>query len=106
MKIPTKITVFDKTYKIKKVKKLVSDEGEIADGLFDISKKTISIREVGTDEEMFTTFLHELNHLILHESAIGQTDLSKEVEEIIVEQISKVYARLFNIKLRRKRRII
>jgi len=104
MKIPAKITVFDKTYKIKMVKNLRFTNGEPIKGCFDSESRMIALDVSLSSDDMEQVFLHELNHLILHESAIGQTSLPDDVEEVIVQQMAKVYQRIFDMKVKRKRR--
>ena len=41
-------------------------------------------------KEFYTTLIHELGHAVFHEGSILQAGIPKEVEEILVDQISKV----------------
>ena len=62
------------------------------DGLFEYKEKQIIIdKDTAKDhEQYYRTLFHEAFHAALKESAIDQTDLCSNMEEIIVEQMSKV----------------
>ena len=85
---------------MKRVKNLKSD-GIECHGLLDKEKRLISI---DTDTKfMEVTILHEFFHAVFKESALGETDIDSNLEEVIVEQFAKCINETFIIKPRRSK---
>jgi len=78
------------------VKDLKSSEG--AHGICKSEEKIIQINETDNIKLFVQTLLHELCHAVFSESAIHETSVHEDVEEIIVEQISKAIVANFKIK--------
>ena len=72
--------------------------GDECDGHCDKEKKLITMAEPDNNHEYTATLLHELFHGAFYESALGQTSIDEDIEEIIVEQFAKVLLDNFDIK--------
>lgn len=97
--IPKKgiIDVYGTKYKIQ-----LSELGNDTAGLHHSPANIIEINSRIEDREYATeTLLHELFHAIFLQSSIDQTEISPEVEQIIVNQIAKFVAKKFDIKLKK-----
>jgi len=101
VKIPKSINVYGKVWTVSYKWNLKTDEGVLADGLCDKQKKIMWIDRATKPAERSSIFLHELFHAILHELKVGQTDLNREVEEIIVTGIEEFLMENFTIRLKR-----
>jgi len=91
MKIPSKVQIKGKTWKVRKVKGLRNGHDFVM-GLMDPVARQISIDADLKGRTLIHTYLHELNHAILFELYVL---MSVQVEEIIVEGMSDVYTDLF-----------
>lgn len=101
MMLPESICIFGTKYKI--VYEDLSSKDAL--GLCDTSKKTIFICSKSKchrrNKEVLHTLLHEIGHALIEETSLGQTGLTPEVEEIIVNSYATILTQLFNIKLKK-----
>ena len=96
------ITIKGQRYKIKYVDTLQDDYG-IYVGSCDKKRKVISILKGQTEKETALAILHEVGHAIIHETGIDQA-LPDHLEEIIVENFSTAYYKIFFTKGRKRRK--
>ena len=106
MRIPKSVDVYGSRWSVGYKWNLLSDKGEHVDGLCDKKNRTILIDRSLSKDERPGTFFHELFHAIIYELKLGQTDLSGEVEEVLVEGISDYMIKYFILRLRDKAKII
>ena len=101
MKIPSSIMVCGQQWSIK-LKDHLYDEGIEIRGLCEFDEKTIHIgvKAHKTRKSLEATFLHELFHAVLFENCLDQTDLDRNLHEIIVESISRFMINNFFIRFR------
>jgi hypothetical protein len=61
-------------------------------GMYDHQKGRIFIDESALEDpkDFYTTLIHELGHGVFHEGSILQAGIPREVEEILVDLMSKV----------------
>jgi len=100
MKIPKSINVLGRPYKIK-----TGDySSEEICGKCDKENKVIYICLVNNKSTLdkLHTFAHELGHAAWEESGLGQTSISGDLEEIIVQQFATVYLSVFKILFRKE----
>jgi len=71
---------------------------ENCDGLCKVVDKIIYIKENNDSDYFNSVLLHEIGHAVFWESSIGQTSVSHDLEEIIVDQIAKALVKNFNIQ--------
>lgn len=96
MKLPKKIKVFGKEYKLLKEKTGYA-------GLCDKEEKTISICPSHKNSyEILHTLIHEIAHATWHENSIGQTELNSQVEEIMANSIATIILDNFNLSLKKE----
>lgn len=101
MKIPSSIIISGQSWKILLKERLFDDGVEIR-GLCDFDEKTISIG-IGAHKNaksIQATFLHELFHAVLFENCLDQTDLDRNLHEIIVESLSRFLLDKFSIRFK------
>jgi len=96
MKLPKTIVIKGKTWRVFRRWGLTLN-GHKVYGLCDAEERIIVLDNCLTRDEVLKTFLHELNHAILHE--LGVWTLNADFEEVIVEGFADVYTDLFKIKL-------
>ena len=72
------------------------------DGLFDSSSKSIFVEISLPKEEKLQTFIHELGHALLWRVGVGQSNISQELEEMIVENYATMITETFNIRFKKK----
>jgi hypothetical protein len=103
MKIPSSLNIKGADWKIV-LKERLFDEGDEIRGLCDFEEKTIYISVQGhkTTKSMHATFLHELFHAVLFENALDQTDLDRNLHEIIVESLSRFMLDTFSLSLKKR----
>lgn len=91
---PRRLLVFGKEIKViyKKLKNCV--------GLTNF--KTIYIKTRLSDSLRTETILHELFHCVIDRTGIGQSNLSSEVEEILVDNLAKVVNENFELIVKEK----
>lgn len=89
MKIPKRVKVLGRTITITEKEEL-SDLGYA--GLYDAEAGKIFINPSVSD--LKETFLHELNHAIIHRAGINQI-ISREAEEMICENFATAYCEIF-----------
>jgi len=96
-KLPTSVSVFGQKYKVKILKKVISEIGNELHGDFCYKTKTIRIEE-DKIKVMEQTLLHECVHALAHRLAWNQGDLSHDLEEIIAETMSTWIMETFDFK--------
>jgi len=83
---------------------------EIVDNLIDIGEcdgttikdgKKILLDKSLKGNELKQVLLHEFFHAVWVESGLDQTTISKDLEEIIVEQMSQALLNSFNVSFRK-----
>ncbi len=100
MKIPKSIPVFGKVYKVKIVKGLKDEEGEIVSGLHSYDKGTISLCSTLKGEDLVQTFLHELGHAVHDRTGVIQGNLSDDMKEILVETMATFLSETFHLRMK------
>lgn len=88
-KLPKTVMVLGKRIKVV-LKEELASQGYA--GLYDPSEGKIYINPNVPDIE--ETYLHELNHSIIHRTGLNQV-ISREVEEMICENFATAYAEAF-----------
>lgn len=101
MKIPTKLTIKGKQWKVR-FKKDLAEDGDLLLGLADFEKRTIFLCKSIPPEDLPKIFLHELTHAVLHELHVtgNSGSLPLLVEEILCDGFSQVLLDLFELKWR------
>lgn len=104
MRIPKTIDIFGTTYTTM-YKWNLTDEGEKCDGICDTAKKIIWLDRLCTTDEKKYAFFHECFHAALAETGMSTTALGRheDVEELIVENLSKWILDHFNLRKKPKR---
>lgn len=64
-------------------------------GYYDYDKLEICIDSNLTPKVKFETLLHECGHALFHRAGLIQSKMSKDLEEVIVEQFSIMFAENF-----------
>ena len=100
MKIPSKINVFGKKYKVKIVKMLKDSEGKAVSGLHSPITSTISLDAEMKGEELDQTFLHELGHAVQDRVAVTQGHISEDLIEVIVDSMATFMSETFHLRLK------
>jgi Zn-dependent peptidase ImmA (M78 family) len=95
MKKITKLNVLGEIIKVKSVK---MDEQYL--GLYYHDEKLIEINQESPPDVYATTVIHELFHAAWRRGSLNQTEISSDLEEIIVDLFSKVVTE--NFKLTKK----
>lgn len=90
--------IFGNKYRIKHID--ISKSG--TDGLCCHENKVIVIDKSLKGDEYSATLLHELGHAMFYSISLHQTSISPDLEEIIVENFSKMITNHFEIKLKRR----
>lgn len=93
MKIPKKITIKGKTWKVKILSKVIDDDGNLVYGLCDYTTRTISIEKGLRKKLESEVFLHEFFHACLHELEIP---LSRKKDEDICEGLGALTNEAFS----------
>lgn len=101
MKIPSSITICGQVWSIK-LKDHLYDDGVEIRGLCEFDERTIHIgvKAHKTAKSLQATFLHELFHAVLFENCLDQTDLDRNLHEIIVESLSRFLQDKFILRLK------
>lgn len=92
-------TVLGQKVKIKFHKKTLELHGNFVYGYYDIELHEIHIGHHNTYESFLQTWAHEIGHCLMQRSGIRQTSLSRDIEELIAEQYSKLIYELFKPQL-------
>lgn len=90
------LNILGRIVKIKKFK----NTGENIAGFYDFDTKEIGIDASLKKDDAVSTLIHEVGHALFHRGGLIQCNISREVQEIIVEQYATVL--LDNFKLTRK----
>ena len=101
MSLPKSINIFGLDYKVKIVKELKDDDGNMVDGLFCSKDAIISIDK--DNKNKMHTLIHEMGHAMFHRVSIGQTDINDQVEEIINNNWATLMTEVFDLKFKRKK---
>lgn len=86
MKMPRKILVLGRPWKIKYVKKVVDDDGTKCHGLCKPDEKIILI-EKGPSNMMKETFFHEWFHAVWYELGMQDEEVPEWIEHIILNGV-------------------
>jgi len=92
------INVFGTKYKVKKA----DLSHATAYGIVCKEKKIILIDNSINQDDFNATLIHELGHAMFKETGLNQTSIDSDLEEIIVENFSKIVCEVFNVKLKNK----
>jgi Zn-dependent peptidase ImmA (M78 family) len=92
MKKVTKLNVLGEIIKVKSVK---MDEKYL--GLYYHDQKLIEINNTSDQSTYENTLIHELFHAAWRRGSLHQTDISADLEEIIVDLFSKVLTENFKL---------
>lgn len=87
------VNIFGKKIKIEKKKGLIKEHS--AFGEYDPDKLTIYIDADLPPKTAYETLLHECGHALFHRAGLLQSKLTKDLEEIIVEQFSIMFSENF-----------
>lgn len=101
MILPKEIELFGKVFTVTEKKKIMY-EGDECEGLFLPDTCEIYIKKDLNRENKVKTFIHELGHAMIWRTGLKQSNLSEELEEIIVENYSTFLWELFDLRLNRK----
>lgn len=89
------LNIFGKTWQIKHV----SDFDNFPyHGLCVWDKYEIHIRKDLKDEAYWSCYFHEVFHAIWHTTGLNQTDIDRNIQEVIVENFSAWLAENFDFK--------
>jgi len=86
MKLPKRIRVLGRPWRVKLVKNLKDDDGTKCHGLCKAEEKLIII-EKGPSHVMKETFLHEWFHAVWHETGIQDEEIPEWVEHIVLNAV-------------------
>lgn len=102
LKIPTSIDILGYTWKVQVRKTMPKDIGLDVAGLCIPSERRIVILKDQSKEQLLETFFHEAFHAFIHESGLKQTCFMNipDIEELIVEGLSKWIVKNFTLKKR------
>lgn len=92
-------TVLGQKVKLKFHKRLLEVNGVFCYGYYDFDLKEIHIGHHASYENFIQTIAHELGHSLCHQSGLRQTSFSRDIEEMVVEQYSKLIYDLFKDQL-------
>lgn len=95
MKLPESINVKGVVYQIIKTDTF-PEEGNL-EGLCDLEKKIIYVKKSLKTPDLKKAFLHELFHAVLFEVGVHCTEISEDLEHIIVENLSNFVVDSFSI---------
>jgi len=96
-----KIPIFGKVYLITIVEQSINDKDEDTDATIDFENNIIEITKKENNKNILHTILHELLHGVIERIGINQTDLSDNLEEVIVESFSTFLVDTFIIKFKK-----
>jgi len=106
MYIPEKITVLGKeiTIEIKPFTENDRKAGHDLDGFFDPCLNKICINGNLGRNDIKETLFHELFHAVFYHNGLRQTNISSDLEEIIVNQFSIFVCDNFEIAIKRTKK--
>lgn len=96
MKVPSKVFIKGKLWKVRQANGLLAPDGEAVMGFCNPNDRTIYIEKSIKGNLKTQTFLHELNHAIIFELHLL---LDGHIEEVLVEGMACVYSDLFTISV-------
>jgi hypothetical protein len=101
MRIPSSLCISGNKWRIVLKDRLFDDGNEVR-GLCDFESKSIyiGVKAHKTRKSLEATFIHELFHAVLFENCLDQTDLDKNLHEIIVESLSRFVVDKFVLNLK------
>lgn len=88
MKIPKKVNVCGKTYKIVPCQKMLAVDAEETSALYgqtDVYNKVIRVYAGGQDADTLDTLIHEICHAIFAEHRVLRMALDGDMEEAFVQ---------------------
>jgi len=92
-------TVLGQKVKIKFHKRVLELNGSLVYGYYDLDLKEIHIGHHFTYQSFLETIVHELGHSLCQRSGLRQTSLTKDIEEMVVDNYSKLIFELFKPQL-------
>jgi hypothetical protein len=100
LKIPTSIDILGYKWKVQVRSSMPKDIGLEVAGVCIPHERKIIVLKQEKKSDMLETFLHECFHALIYESGLKQTCFSSipDVEELIVENLSKWIVKNFNLK--------
>ena len=99
LKIPKFFVIKGKTWKIKKLKRVVHADGEECRGLADFDTRVITLEKGMEPLQEVQILIHELIHAVLHEAHLSpNSGLPDSVEEIVCDAIADMITGCFNIE--------
>lgn len=100
-KIPKKVLIKGHLWKIRKLKKVIHEDGEECRGIADHSNRTITIEKGMPAQEELSVFLHEMIHAALAEAHLHEgSGLSGQVEEIVCDAVADMLVGCFNVEVK------
>lgn len=87
------LTIFGKKIRIERKKGLLKEESVF--GQYDPETSTIYIDADLPPKTAHETLLHEAGHALFHRAGLSQSKVCRDVEEIIVDQFSIMFAENF-----------
>lgn len=93
-----KLKIFGATVRVFKKHNLIEETN--AEGWFMPDTNTILIDAELVGDEFMLTLLHEVGHAIFARTGLSQAGISKEVEEILVENFSVALVENFKLRLK------
>jgi hypothetical protein len=85
------------TYIVIQSPKVMDDEGNLCDGLCDVTEKTIEICQFQTRESKQQAFIHELIHAVLWEIGASRR-LGEDLEDVIADGLSKFLIKTYKMR--------
>lgn len=93
MKIPKSVLILGKKILVEYRAGIYKDDSIY--GFYDPENSKIVLDADMPKGVMIETFLHECGHALFHRGGLGQSKVGRELEEVIVEQFSIMFAENF-----------
>ena len=104
MRLPKKLSIFGQTWQVVEQHKIPSDDDKELAGLACKESKTIHIEKLQDVEAKLHTLIHEVGHAMFARVGLNQTEISSDIEEVIVENFATVMCENFDIKIKLPKR--
>jgi DUF917 family protein len=99
MKLPTKIMIKGKAWKVKRKRSLKLGKVK-CDGLCHFSSKLIEVRSGLDDKKCMEVFMHEIIHAAVHELHLDEMGgINSSIEEVLCTGLSDIFLSIFDIKM-------
>ena len=100
IKIPKKVVIKGRVWKVRRLKKVVHEDGDVCRGLSDFDSRTITIQKGMEPKEELFIFLHEMIHAALAEAHLNENSgLPPTIEEIVCDSIADMLVECFKIEV-------